>query len=266
MSFFMQVLIGTLIGIGMIIPGFSGAVLAVIFDVYDKILNSVKNLLKSPKKSFLYLLPIALGMVVGIFWFSKVLVFLYDHHKTYTIMSFIGLILGGIPYLFKETKKNGTINYFYIILSFIISIILFLVSKQTFLINYENNMLITFIIGFIYASGKIVPGISGTFILILFGKYDYVLNIISNLSSITIADFSFLIPFIFGFGVGVVAFINLIDYLIKNKFSKTYSAIIGLVISSIIVLIPKINSISQLFFGLIFSTLGFTLSYNLSKK
>ena len=93
MSFFYLFLVGILIGTAMIIPGVSGAVIAVIFGVYDKMIKSLTNLFKDFKNNFMFLFILGLGILMGAIWFSNVLMFLYHKHEVITKFSFIGLIL-----------------------------------------------------------------------------------------------------------------------------------------------------------------------------
>ena len=110
MSFIYLFLIGILIGTAMIIPGVSGAVIAVIFGVYDKLIASLTNLFKDFKKNMLFLSTLGSGILVGTIWFSNVMMFLYEKCEVATKLSFIGLILGGVPYLIKEIKSKDNVS------------------------------------------------------------------------------------------------------------------------------------------------------------
>ena len=102
MSFIYLFLIGILIGTAMIIPGVSGSVIAVIFGVYDKSITALTNLFKNFKKNIIYLFILGSGILTGAIWFSNVMMFLYEKHEIITKFSFIGLILGGIPFLIQH--------------------------------------------------------------------------------------------------------------------------------------------------------------------
>ena len=108
MSFIYLFLIGILIGTAMIIPGVSGSVIAVIFGVYDKSIMALTNLFKNFKKNIIYLFVLGSGILIGAIWFSNVMMFLYEKNEIITKFSFIGLILGGIPFLINEIKKKKT--------------------------------------------------------------------------------------------------------------------------------------------------------------
>lgn len=257
----------------MVTPGVSGGVIAVIFNVYNKMIDSLINLFKDFKKNILFLVILSLGVMIGAIWFSNVMLFFYTKYEVITKFIFIGIIIGGVTFLKKQIKeRNEKVNYIALILSFAISILLFILSKNIINFNlYENGTtiinktLFMFFSGFLYSIGKVVPGISGSFLLILIGMYEYILSLIANPLSITIMDIYRLIPFIFGFILGIILFLKIIDYFNKNNFSLLYSLIIGFVLGSIISLVPNINSIFELIKGIIFMLVGFIFSYKLSK-
>lgn len=275
MSFLYLFLVGILIGTAMIIPGVSGGVLAVIFNLYDKMIYSLTNLFKDFKRNFSFLFILGSGIVAGAIWFSKVMMFLYKYHEMITKFAFIGLILGGIPYLFNEVKKNTNknVNYKVIIITFIFSIILWHLSCNVTQIKLDgngNNMLLNifnlFLAGIIYSLGKVIPGISGSFLLIMIGMYEYVLSIISNPFLIGYNDVIKLIPFTAGLIIGIISLLKVMNYLLKNKFRLVYSIIIGFVIGSIPALNPGITLTFDTLKGIIVMIICFILSYRLSQK
>ncbi len=274
MSFLHLFLIGTLIGTAMIIPGVSGGVLAVIFNVYDKMINSLTNLFKDFKKNFIFLTILGSGIGVGTIWFSKVMMFLYNYHEVVTKFAFVGLILGGVPYLFKEVKQNTnqTVNYKAMVITFLISVGLWFISSYVVNIDMDANfknplvsIINLFIAGIIYSIGKVIPGISGSFLLIIIGMYEYVLSILSNPFAITVDDVLKLIPFVGGLILGVVVLLKLMNYLLKHHFRTVYSVIIGFVIGSVPVLIPGLVPTFDLLKGVSIMVFCFFLSYKLSK-
>ena len=250
-------------GIGFIIPGVSGGVLATILGIYNTILDKISNLFKNFKNNILYLTPIAFGVLTGILLFSKLILYLLNNKLNFISYVFIGLILGCIPYLINEIKlkSNKNISIIPFILSFLLGIFLFLIEKNN--INNLSNpsYFIMFIAGILYSIGKLVPGISGAALLMLLGIYEYLLSIIANPLSITSDVIILFIPFIISFILSAIFIIKIINYLLKNHFRLTYSAIIGFVISSILFIYPNTISISNIII-LVFS---FLISYNLSK-
>lgn len=273
MSFLYLFLIGVLIGTAMVVPGVSGAVIAVIFGVYDKMIESLINLFKEFKKSFIFLFVLGLGILIGAVWFSNVLMFLFERHEAITKFCFIGLILGGVPYLFKEVKNKGCkINYLVLIMTFIFSFALWILSENYLSIDLGKvndsefiNMLNLFLAGVIYSVGKIVPGISGSFLLIIIGMYEFVLSVMAHPITFGLMNIGKLIPFIIGLIVGIVSLLKLMNFLLKRHFGLIYSIIIGFVIGSIPALIPIIFNMKDLYIGVSVSFVGFYLSYKMTK-
>ncbi len=274
MSFLYLFLVGILIGTAMIIPGVSGGVIAVIFNVYEKMIYSLTNLFKNFKKNFIFLFVLGLGIITGAVWFSKIMMFLYLKHEVITKLSFVGFILGGVPFLFKEIKKNTGkgANWKILIITFFVSLLMWYISENIYSVDLDSasnslfiNILKLFLAGIIYSIGKVIPGISGSFLLIIIGMYEYVLYIISSPFSICLGDVLKLIPFVMGLISGIIFLLKLINKLLKNNFRLVYSIIIGFVIGSIPALIPKIFLGSELFYGIIFMFFSFFISFKLSK-
>ena len=275
MSFIYLFLIGILIGTAMIIPGVSGSVIAVIFGVYDKSITALTNLFKNFKKNIIYLFVLGSGILTGAVWFSNVMMFLYEKCEIVTKLSFVGLILGGVPYLIKEikSKDNGKINFLALLLTFLLSVLFWYISQNVLKINfnvesssYLVKFLLLFLSGIIYSIGKIIPGVSGSFLLIIIGMYEFVLSLISNPIHMVVRNFNKVVPFLLGFILGIIILLKLVNNLLEKKFSLTYSIIIGFVLGSVWALVPKFNFSKEYVIGIIIMIFSFTLSYKLSKK
>lgn len=274
MSFIYLFLIGILIGTAMIIPGVSGAVIAVIFGVYDKLIASLTNLFKDFKKNMLFLSVLGSGILVGAVWFSNIMMFLYEKCEVATKLSFIGLILGGVPFLIGEVRKNKEekINIKILFITLLFSLTLWYFSKNliNLTINFNNsskviNFLLLFLSGFIYSVGKVIPGISSSFLLIIIGMYEFVLSVMANPVNALITSFDKILPFILGLVFGVIVLLKLMNFLLDKKFGLTYSIIIGFVIGSIPALIPKFSFNLEFMTGIIVMVVSFVLSYKLTK-
>lgn len=245
-----NILIGFIIGGGMILPGVSGGVLAVIFGIYENMIDAFLTFFKNVKKNILFLGPIIIGVLIGAITFGKILFFLFDKYPMEAQFAFIGLIVGGIPSLVSEVKCSniGKINIPLLITTLIISLSLFVLGKGTFNIDFSSNLnngimsfILLFITGFIFISGKIIPGISSSFMLMLIGMYQFLLNILNNPLGLSQNEYMQLIPFALGIATGLVSLLKLVQHLIKKYFSLTYSAIIGFVIGSISAIYPGIT-------------------------
>ena len=172
---------GILIGTCMILPGVSGSVIAVMLGIYEKVIllfNSKTSICNKITELF----PIALGIIIGVLLFGKILIIIYDRYTFYMMYIFIGLIIGSVPILISEIEeKNDRLNKKCFIVSLIISIIIFILPK---IFDYQISNKITsfnlFVGGILYIAGKIIPGISSSFFLIFLGLYSYLLKIITN--------------------------------------------------------------------------------------
>ena len=265
-----HIIIGISIGGGMVVPGISGGVLAVAFGIYEKMIKAILGLFKNMKENILFLGPLGIGILIGAIFFSRILLAFFNSYRTETCFSFIGLILGGLPILFRKINKteDKKVNYKSLIIAFLISVILFILGKSTVDFSFSKYMsnnyisyLLLFLTGIIFISGKIIPGISSSFLMMLIGMYEYTLNMLAHPFSLSKGELYSLIPLTIGAGLGAVAFLKLMNYLLEKHHNLTYSAIIGFVIGSIAAIYPSVTSFLQFLVGLLFLIISFALSY-----
>ena len=267
---------GFIMGIANVIPGVSGGTLAVILGVFKDFVGSISNIFKSFKKSVLFLLPIVLGMGVAVVASSKLIETCLNYYPLATILFFVGLILGGVPILFNKIKREMKSIPNYIIFIIMFSFILLF----TFVISGEKNVelvsltfidyILLFIVGMLASASMVIPGISGSMVLMTVGYYNSILATVSDIFNF--ANFwhnvSILIPFGLGVIVGILLIAKLITFLL-NKFEvKTYFAIFGFIFSSLIVIFFKNNinfNIIEFIIGLVLMVGGFLISYFIAK-
>ena len=175
---------GFFIGIAKIIPGVSGALLAITFNLYEEGLNAITNFFDNPKKNLSFLLKVGFGIILGITIFSKVITYFFKYYYFLTMFFFIGLIGGGVILIIKKNKSK---IYSIILISFIIIYLISTLTENN-TINIENNftkILIFSISGLIDAASTVIPGISGTALLLLIGTYNQIITLISNITNIS---------------------------------------------------------------------------------
>ena len=233
---------GIIIGIGFIIPGVSGGILAVLLGVYDKIIYSISNFKKDILKNSGFLFVVLSGILIGSILFSNVLIYLLETREFAIKYIFMGLIIGGLPTLLKEIKEkdNKRLNIRYLIIALLFSIGLFVIEK-TQLLKFDSDnltMLNLIVAGLFYSSGKIIPGISGAALLMLLGIYEYLLGILANPLSLSFNEIIKLLPFFISFIISSYILVKVINYLLKKHYNKTYSAILGFVIGSLLFIFP----------------------------
>ena len=264
---------GAIIGIANIIPGVSGGTLAVSLGIYETIINAIGNFFKNIKKNFLILLPLCLGTITGVLSTSKLVTVAMDKYKAQTIFLFVGLIFGGISLLMKKTRRKNTpmnITIFFIV--FISVILINFLTPNINDVSLVNLDIIDYIkllvIGTIASSAMVIPGISGSFILMLIGYYEPIINTIANLTDFAniTNHLAILIPFGIGVVIGIIALSKLIMFLIKKNEVRTYFAIMGFVLSSIVVLLMQIESFTYKFTNIITCIVTFLWGYLLARN
>ena len=263
---------GFILGIANVIPGVSGGTMAVSMGLYELILSSIGNFFKDIKGNFIKLLPIILGILVAIVSTSKLVTYALTNYKAQTLCLFIGLIFGVVSLIMRKIKGKGSkTNYliFFVIFFFVIS--LNFLKTGLIEISFANmgiiDYLLLLLMGFIASSAMVIPGISGSFILMVLGYYDKIIYTIS-----TITDFSklgsnllILVPFGIGVIIGIVFMAKLITNLIKKYETKTYFAIMGFVLSSVVVLLLQLTDFKFTFINVATSLFALCWGYMLAR-
>ena len=261
MNFLVDLIKGVFVGIANVIPGVSGGTMAVSFGIYDKLLNAISSLLKSFKKSFLTLLPIILGMVIGIVGFTYIIPWLLANFPFATSCAFTGLIIGGIPAILRslkdgwqsEEKKSLLVNILvFLILLAVAMAMVFLNgdSESGIALTASAGMIVKiFFMGIIASATMVIPGVSGSLVLMILGYYFGVINSVKqfvealrtlNLQGM-LNQLFILIPFAIGCVLGIFFISKLISYLLKHFASATFRGIFALVASSPISIFYKVN-------------------------
>lgn len=284
---FVQILKGALLGIANILPGVSAGTLAFILGMYDKIITSINHFLHSKehrRESFFYLLTLGSGVLLGVLGFSNLFALLLkqDLSKTIAFLFIMGLILGSIPVVFRfhNDMKPTVLRVLLTLLSLILPLLFFggtPSSIQTQNVAPTTSFLGVFqltqisivslmwlsLLGIITSITMLLPGISGSALLVSLGEYERILTIVSE---------RYLIDGIF-FGIGILVGISLcakgISQLLHRFPSQTYYFILGLLLSSILQMGSYIqwlslNSLGLKLIAFFAITLGFITSFYLS--
>lgn len=268
---------GFFFGVANIIPGVSGGTIAITMGIYEEMISSISGFLKNPKKSIMYLLPIGIGAVLSILLMSKVISFCLDRFPAPTNLFFIGLIVGGIPLLTRKVKgaKFNPINAFLLLLTF--SIIMFMTFSDGGGSNMDlsnvtfGKMILLFIVGMIAAGCMVIPGISGSFVLMLLGAYKPVISVIGDLTNFSNLghNLSILIPFGIGVVVGIILIAKILEFLFNKYEVSTYYAILGFILASVITLAVTVigvhASVIEIIVGIVLFAVGSTIGYKLGE-
>ncbi len=273
MQFLLLAMKGCLIGIANIIPGVSGGTIAVAMNIYAPLVESIGHFphnLKNPpqlRHDIAFLTPVIAGALTGIVIFSKIISHLLVTQRVNSQLFFVGLIIGSLPLLFKlgNFKKPHWASILAFVLAAAMMLSFFILenhtSKDFSLQAFGNDdlrnpmyLLWLGLCGFIAAVAMVVPGLSGSLLLVMLGAYGHILTMISRLTGSSEAQLSWnlcvlgLCVFAAGIGLGIICCARLIDYLMKKYPQSTMAFILGLMIFSILPIWPAgmIFSVSSL--------------------
>lgn len=277
-----QILRGVVIGIANIIPGVSGGTMMVSMGIYDTLIHCITHLFKQFKKSILTLLPYAIGMVVGIVALASLLDASLTAFPLPTFALFIGLILGGLSPLVKkiDKKKLNLVAVLAFVLFFALVVVMGVlndVPNPDSVTVTPGVFVVLILVGVLASATMIIPGVSGSMMLMLVGYYGPVLGAVNTLKDAVFAlDFAAMVQPILvlaPFGIGIVAGIflvaKLIEWLMARYPTPTYCGVLGLVLASpvAILLNPTIDwsNVPHIIAGVATFVIGFVAAMMLAR-
>ena len=257
LQWILDILRGAVIGVSNIIPGVSGGTMAVSMGIYDRVIYAVNNLFKQFKKNFKDLLPIIIGVLIGLFAFAALIGTLLGTKsdeipitRLPTNFAFIGLILGGLPAIYKRVSmKNARLPGVVLFLFFLALVVVLPLLNPPEARTADHSIgtiLLMIPLGAIASSAMVIPGISGSMILMLLGYYNPVINAMNDLRGGDWSSLAILLPYVIGLLVGIVFIAKLMNFLLKKHAALTFSAIFGLVIGSPVALLMQNRECFQL--------------------
>jgi putative membrane protein len=273
MDFIKLIVIGVILGVANVIPGVSGGTLAVVFNIYDRLISVITLNVKKIFSEWKFILPLVVGMGLGIILFSKAITFLFEHYPVQTNWFFIGIILGSIPMIVKRllvASKNSAqraekkvvpvsaIVCGVVALGIMVIMTYVNVAESGAPIQTELTpvLAVKLFIGLACATiAMIIPGISGSFLMLVVGVYSTVIAAISDF------NIPLLIPAVIGGVVGLLGGAKLVRFLMEKVPAQTYGAIMGLVLGSILVIFPGFGGFATLVTSLLAATVGFVVSF-----
>lgn len=270
MKIFRDFIYGIIIGITNIIPGVSGGTMAVILKIYDKILYAIS--LKNIESNLKFLIPLGLGTITGIFAFSNLMLSLLKNHQMLLNFCFIGLILGSIPMIYKRARyekvKPRNIAVFMLALALMLGLSFVegsdnpesyngIVSADTSGIMLYATLILATAISMI---AMLLPGISGSLIMLLLGTYTITLK--------AIAEFDFILLLFVAIGALLGGFLGIkgIKKMLRFHPQALYFAILGLIVGSLFTIYPGFTADSEGFLSLILLVSFAAISYIFSIK
>ena len=277
---------GFIMGIANIIPGVSGGTLAIILGIYEKFIGAINHFFSNFKENFKFLLCVFIGIGLSLITMSNVIDYSYKNFPIPTTLFFVGLVIGGLPLLYKKVKgkKEKKEVSSWVIFGITFAIVIFMaISDKIFgnvaQVDFSNmnlfSYILLFIVGAIAAATMIIPGVSGSLVLMLLGYYYPVINTIKELSTFNNLGNNLIILIVLGLGVlvGIVLIAKLIEFLFKKYETKTYYGVLGFIFASIIAIpiatfseIEITFNIVHIIIGIVVAFIGGVIAYKLGEK
>ena len=218
--------------------------------IYDRVIYAVINLFKQFKKNMKALLPILIGVLIGLFAFAALIGALLGTKsdeipitRLPTNFAFIGLILGGLPAIYKRVNMKSAgipgIILFLVFLALVVVLPLLSPPEARTVDHSVGTALLMIPLGAIASSTMVIPGVSGSMIMMLLGYYNSVINAMNDLRGGDWSSLAILLPYVIGLLVGIVFIAKLMNFLLKKHGALTFCAIFGLVIGSPVALLMQ---------------------------
>jgi putative membrane protein len=258
---------GMIMGAVDVIPGISGGTIAILLGIYERLINAINGFFsKEWKRQLGFIIPLLIGMGIAIFLFANVIEWLFINHPTPTLYFFLGLILGVLPFLLNKVDAANTFRAKHFVFMLIGIIV---VAGLGFLSIGEGDIItsitpsayfLLFVSGIVASSAMILPGISGSFMLLVLGVYPTVISAVSNLK------LNILLAIGLGILLGFIVMSRILGYFLKNHYTLTFATTIGLVIGSVFVIFPGIPESLDLILISLFTLLaGLITAYILGR-
>jgi len=267
---------GILMGIADAIPGISGGTIALLLGIYEELIGSISNfninLFKNLKNKGIkycwnkingnFLLSLISGVLLSLVSFVKIFSILIEKYPLFIWSFFLGLILATLFVINRNIKKWDIANFILIFIFAFLTILLSIINPS---ISENINLFYILICGIIASSAMILPGISGSLILVILGVYTLIINALNNL------EYNIILVFLIGCLIGIINFSKIIKWLFHNYRDYTFSIMLGLVIGSIYTVWPWRKSFTDdvtneyIFLSIIVTIIGFAVIYSLEK-
>ena len=267
---------GILMGIADAIPGISGGTIALLLGIYEELIGSISNfninLFQNLKKKGIkycwnkingnFLLSLISGVLLSLVSFVKIFSVLIQKYPLFIWSFFLGLILATLFVINRNIKKWDIVNFILIFIFAFLTILLSIINPS---ISENINLFYILICGIIASSAMILPGISGSLILVILGVYTLIINALNNL------EYNIILVFLIGCLIGIINFSKIIKWLFHNYRDYTFSIMLGLVIGSIYTVWPWRKSFTDdvtneyILISVIITIIGFAVIYSLEK-
>ena len=284
MNMFKNIIKGMMIGIANIMPGVSGGTLAVSMGIYDKIIHCITHILSEFKESMKFLLPIFAGAGIALVALTFVIEALFQYYPIPTNLLFIGLIVGGLPPVVTKVKSHK-LSFGHILAG----LLFFALVVGMAMMGDNGNRQVTLnlgivpmiklvLVGIIAAATMIIPGVSGSMVLLILGYYEPIIQQITAFCTAVITldmagilhGIAILLPFGIGVLIGILGIAKIIEIIFEKYPVYAYCAIIGLIAASPIAILVCSNfagfSVSVLLISIVTFAAGFGIAIKIGDK
>ncbi|HDM8617011.1 TPA: DUF368 domain-containing protein [Staphylococcus aureus] len=270
-----NILKGFAMGTSDLVPGVSGGTIALLLGIYNQFIASISGIFSRRFwPSFTFLIPIIIGMLLAMGSLSNLFNYLLSQHHIPTMFFFGGLIIGIVPYLLKISNYKTsftTKHYMMVTAGIAILIVITLMNNgdkhagET--LTLSTSLIIKyFIAGMCASSAMLLPGISGSFMLLVFGVYGTVMLAISEVVKLNFAGLPILLAVGFGVLAGFIISSKIIQYFLTHHKLMTFALIIGFVVGSLFAVFPGLpTNIVMWFVSLVVFIIGFIVSLTLGR-
>ncbi|HII1597091.1 DUF368 domain-containing protein [Staphylococcus aureus] len=270
-----NILKGFAMGTSDLVPGVSGGTIALLLGIYNQFIASISSIFSRRFwPSFTFLIPIIIGMLLAMGSLSNLFNYLLSQHHIPTMFFFGGLIIGIVPYLLKISNYKTsftTKHYMMVIAGIAILIVITLMNNgdkhagET--LTLSTGLIIKyFIAGMCASSAMLLPGISGSFMLLVFGVYGTVMLAISEVVKLNFTGLPILLAVGFGVLAGFIISSKIIQYFLTHHKLMTFALIIGFVVGSLFAVFPGLpTNIVMWFVSLVVFIIGFIVSLTLGR-
>lgn len=284
MNMFKNIIKGMMIGIANIMPGVSGGTLAVSMGIYDKLIHCITHILSEFKESMKFLLPIFAGAGIALVALTFVIEALFQYYPIPTNLLFIGLIVGGLPPVVTKVKSHK-LSFGHILAG----LLFFALVVGMAMMGDNGNRQVTLnlgivpmiklvLVGIIAAATMIIPGVSGSMVLLILGYYEPIIQQITAFCTAVITldmagilhEIAILLPFGIGVLIGILGIAKIIEIIFEKYPVYAYCAIIGLIAASPIAILVCSNfagfSVSVLLISIVTFAAGFGIAIKIGDK
>ena len=220
---------GIIVGLGGVAPGLSGSVLLIIFGLYQKTLNALAGIVTHFRRNLRFLLPLVSGIFLGVLLFSKLIDYLLAFHEVPTRFCYLGLILGTLPMVWREVRKEGFSHYHYAVIavSALLGVGFFHQNAGSFPQIKDPTLLQCIALGIAVAATAIIPGVDPAVFLSTLGFYEMYVGALADL------NFHILLPMVIGLAFGAVGISFIMSVLFRRFYTGSYCVIFGIFLTMI---------------------------------